>query len=93
MMNGIFSAYFMKKLRKLKMFDWLKKKRPDDGEWFDINEYPLIDSVREYLVSDGWVVAQQYHPRYNKWGKCVFYDGREREITHWRRYPRPPKRK
>ena len=76
------------------MFDWFRKKRPDfDDQWMDIQTF-RIGEEKDYLVTDGKNVRSQWSPTYNEYGENIFHaSGKEAIVTHWMRYPKPPRRK
>jgi len=76
------------------MFNWFRKARPCfDDQWMDIKDFPIPENERAYIVTDGKVVHGKYSAEYNRNGNAIFWDGYNRIITHWMRYPKPPKRK
>jgi hypothetical protein len=77
-------VYFNEYLNK-KMFH--KTIYSNEG-WLPISSFS--ENEKDYLVTDGEVVAYDYFPDYNKDGKIIF-SYQKRIATHWRRLPLPPK--
>lgn len=59
--------------------------------WLDIDEYPIDESYRDIIVTDGTEVSNTYIPDYNSRGQPIF-SYRKLIVTHWMPQPAPPKK-
>lgn len=79
--------------------DWAKKPCVHmyaNQEWYDINEksMPLENERAKFLITDGCEVRETFAflIKYNRFGKPVFLEDKNKLITHWSPMPAPPKK-
>jgi hypothetical protein len=61
--------------------------------WLDVNQYPIPDDMRYYLVTDGKEIKNEVYPEYDRNGKPIFNKYSKTFVTHWQPYPDVPKEK